>query len=81
MGQVWWYIAVLPATREVEFGGLRCENSKGKDLARPHVNISRNKPGMVACTYDPRYWEEKLEDHGLRPVLRKNIRSKTTQLK
>jgi hypothetical protein len=44
---VWWYIPIIPVTREAEKGGSQFEVNPGKKVVRSYF---RNKPGMVAQT-------------------------------
>jgi hypothetical protein len=60
-----WLKPIIPATQDVEIGGLWFEASPDKKLKF----ISANKPDVVVCTCNPAYSKE-LQKH--EPYLKNN---------
>ena len=59
MGRVWWLMPIILALREAEAGGSQgqeFETSLAKMVKHHFYQKDKNKPGLVADTYNPSYW-------------------------
>jgi hypothetical protein len=44
-GRMWWHMPVIPATEEVDVGGMQLEADLGKSV-RPYVKFKRTAKGQ-----------------------------------